>query len=65
MRTNVVLDDELIKFALKLSGLKTKRKAIEEELKLLIDVHRQRRIKGFRGKLRWAGNLNEMRRDKR
>jgi len=65
MRTNVVLDDELIKSALKLSGLKTKRKAIEEELKLLIDVHRQRRIKGFRGKLRWAGNLNEMRRDKR
>ena len=65
MRTNVVLDDELIKSALKLPGLKTKRKAIEEELKLLIDVHRQRRIKGFRGKLRWAGNLNEMRRDKR
>ena len=64
MRTNVVLDDELIKSALKLSGFKTKRKAIEEGLKLLIDVHRQRRIKGFRGKLRWAGNLNEMRRDK-
>jgi len=64
MRTNVVLDDDLIKSALTLSGFKTKRKAIEEGLKLLIEVNRQKRIKNFRGKLKWTGNLHRMRTDK-
>lgn len=64
MRTNVVLDDDLVKVALRLSGFKTKRKAIEEGLKLLIELNRQKRIKGFRGKLKWTGNLNKMRADK-
>ena len=64
MRTNVVLDDDLIKSALRLSGLKTKKKAIEEGLKLLIQVNRQKKIKDFRGKLKWTGNLNKMRTDK-
>jgi len=64
MRTNVVLDDDLVKVALRLSGFKTKRKAIEEGLRLLIELNRQKRIKGFRGKLKWTGNLNKMRADK-
>ncbi len=64
MRTNVVLDDDSIKSALKLSGFKTKKKAIEEGLKLLIQANRQKKIKDFRGKLEWAGNLNKMRTDK-
>jgi len=64
MRTNVVLDDDLIRSALRLSGFKTKRKAIEEGLKLLIEVNRQKRIKSFRGKLKWTGNLHKMRIDK-
>jgi len=64
MRTNVVLDDDLMKSALSLSGLKTKKKAIEEGLKLLVDVHRQKRIKAFRGKLKWTGDLDRMRTDK-
>lgn len=64
MRTNVVLDDDLVKSALEVSGLKTKKKAIEEGLKLLIDVHCQKRIKTYRGKLRWSGDLDKMRRDK-
>jgi Arc/MetJ family transcription regulator len=64
MRTNVVLDDDLVKSALSLSGLKTKKKAIEEGLKLLIQVNRQKKIKDFRGKLKWTGNLNKMRTDK-
>lgn len=64
MRTNVVLDDDLVKSALSLSGIRTKKKAIEEGLKLLIDVNRQKRIKGFRGKLKWTGDLNKMRTDK-
>ena len=64
MRTNVVLDDDLVKSALSLSGIKTKKKAIEEGLKLLIQVNRQQKIKDFRGKLKWSGNLNKMRTDK-
>jgi len=64
MRTNVVLDDDLISSALKLSGLKTKKAAIEEGLKLLVQVKRQKEIKRFRGKLKWSGNLDKMRLDK-
>jgi len=64
MRTNVVLDDDLVKSALEASGIKTKKKAIEEGLKLLIDVHCQKRIKAYRGKLKWSGDLDKMRRDK-
>jgi Arc/MetJ family transcription regulator len=64
MRTNVVIDDELMESALKVSGLKTKKDVIEEGLKLLVQVKGQKKIKGFRGKLKWTGNLDEMRLDK-
>jgi Arc/MetJ family transcription regulator len=64
MRTNVVLDDELMQSALKASGLKTKKDAIEEGLKLLVQVKNQSKIKQFRGKLKWTGNLDRMRLDK-
>jgi len=64
MRTNVVIDDELMESALKISGLKTKKDAIEEGLKLLVQVKGQKKIKSFRGKLKWTGNLDEMRLDK-
>ena len=64
MRTNVVLDDDLVRSALKLSGYKTKKRAIEEGLKLLVQVNRQKKIKEFRGKLKWTGNLHRMRADR-
>jgi Arc/MetJ family transcription regulator len=64
MRTNVVVDDNLMASALKLSGLKTKKDAIEEGLKLLVQVKRQKEIKRFRGKLKWSGSLDEIRLDK-
>ena len=64
MRTNVVLDDDLIRTALKLSGYKTKKKAIEEGLKLLVQLNRQKNVRSFRGKLKWEGNLSKMRMDK-
>ncbi len=55
MRTNVVLDDDLMESALKASGLKTKKDAIEEGLKLLVQLKGQKEIKGFRGKLKRIG----------
>jgi Arc/MetJ family transcription regulator len=64
MRTNVVIDDDLMKSALKVTGLKTKKDAIEEGLKLLVQVRGRKEIKGFRGKLKWSGSLDEMRLDK-
>jgi Arc/MetJ family transcription regulator len=64
MRTNVVIDDDLMESALKASGRKTKKDAIEEGLRLLIKIKDQERIKGFRGKLKWTGNLEQMRLDK-
>ena len=64
MRTNVVIDDELMKSAVKSSGLKTKKAVIEEGLKLLVQRSRQAKAREFRGKLKWSGNLDEMRKDK-
>jgi len=64
MRTNVVIDDFLMKSALEVSGLKTKKDTIEAGLKLLVRLNAQEKIKHFRGKLKWVGDLNEMRTDK-
>lgn len=64
MRTNVIIDDQLMEAALKSSGLRTKKDAIEEGLKLLVQVKRQKEIRRYRGKLQWSGNLDAMRMDK-
>jgi len=63
MRTNIVIDDALMNDALKLTGLKTKREAVEMGLKTLIRLKKQEAIKNFRGKLHWEGDLDEMRKD--
>lgn len=63
MRTNIVIDDDLMASALALSGVKTKREAVELGLKTLIDLRKQEEIRKFRGKLKWEGNLDEMRKD--
>ena len=64
MRTNIVIDDHLMDDALKATGLKTKREAVELGLKTLIRLKRQEQIKAFRGKLKWEGDLEEMRADR-
>ena len=64
MRTNIVIDDQLMADALKLTGLKTKREAVELGLKTLIRLKKQEKIKNFRGKLQWEGDLDDMRNDK-
>lgn len=61
MRTNIVIDDELMDEALKATGLKTKKEAVELGLKTLIRLQKQAAIKGYRGKLRWEGELAESR----
>lgn len=61
MRTNIVLDDNLIERAQKLTGIKTKREVVQEALRTLILLREQAEVRQFRGKLKWEGNLDEMR----
>jgi len=61
MRTNIVLDDNLIERAKKLTGIKTKREVVQEALRTLILLREQAEVRQFRGKLKWEGNLDEMR----
>jgi len=61
MRTNIDIDDALMKAALKASGLPTKRATVEEGLRLLIRLGRQKDIRRLRGKLRWEDDLEASR----
>lgn len=63
MRTNIVIRDKLMSQALKLTGFKTKREAVEAGLEMLVKMARQQQIRTARGKLRWDGDLDAMRRD--
>ena len=63
MRTNIVIDDKLMKEALRATGLKTKREAVELGLRTLLRLHQQSQIRRFRGKLSWQGDLDAMRAD--
>jgi Arc/MetJ family transcription regulator len=63
MRTNIVIDDQLMREALRATGLKTKRDAVEEGLRTLVRLQKQEEIRQFRGKLTWRGDLDAMRRD--
>ncbi|NCN04263.1 MAG: type II toxin-antitoxin system VapB family antitoxin [Spirochaetales bacterium] len=64
MRTNIVIDDNLMNQALSISGLKTKKETVEAGLRLLISLEKQAKVRDLRGKLSWTGNLDEMRTDK-
>ena len=61
MRTNIIIDDDLMAEAQRLSGIKTKKDTVEEALKLLVRMQRQRALREFRGKLHWEGDLDDMR----
>ena len=61
MRTNIVINDALMTEAMHLTGIKTKREVVEEALRLLIRTTQQKAVLGLRGKIRWDGDLQEMR----
>jgi len=65
MRTNIVIDDQLITDVQKITGIKTKKGVVEEGLKLLLRLKQQQLVKSRRGKLKWTGNLETMRLDKK
>jgi Arc/MetJ family transcription regulator len=64
MRTNIVIDDKLIRDALRATGLKTKRDAVDLGLRTLLRLSNQAQIRRLRGKLHWQGDLNLLRTDK-
>lgn len=61
MRTNIELDDQLIRRAMRSSGTRTKRAAVEAGLRLLVKTHAQTAIRRLRGKVKWEGDLNQSR----
>lgn len=63
MRTNIVIDDELMRQAKKVTGLKTKRAVVEAGLRMLVRLEGQQKIRALRGKVRWEGDLEQMRLD--
>ena len=64
MRTNIVIDDKLMRDALRATGLKTKREVVELGLRTLLRLNRQMEIRRLRGKLDWQGDLDTMRSDR-
>ena len=63
MRTNIVIDDKLMAEVLRLTGAKTKREAVELGLKALIRLKKQSKLRKYRGKLPWEGDLEQSRSD--
>jgi len=63
MRTNVVIDDQLMSRAIRSSGCRTKRATIETGLRLLVQVNSQKRLRGLKGRITWDGDLKKMRQD--
>ena len=61
MRTNIVLDDDLVKHAQQLTGIRTKRELIHAALRTLVRLQEQSSARALRGKLRWEGDLSESR----
>jgi len=65
MRTNIVIDDDLMKRAMRASGAKTKRETVERSLELMVRLAEQAKlIRSARGQLHWEGDLKAMRRDR-
>ena len=63
MRTNIVIDDKLMRDTLRATGIKTKREVVELALQTLLRLKKQSGIQKLRGKLEWRGDLDAMRTD--
>ena len=61
MRTNIVIDDKMMRKAMISSGLHTKKQVVEEALRVFVGLTDQAKLKKLRGKLKWSGDLEAMR----
>ena len=64
MRTTIILDDDLLKRAQQLTGIRTKRELIDVTLRTLVRLYEQSAAHDLRGKLHWEGDLDESRQDR-
>lgn len=64
MRTSIVIDEKLMRKVLRVTGLKTKREAVERALRILLRLSQQGQVRQLRGKLAWEGDLDAMRTDR-
>jgi Arc/MetJ family transcription regulator len=64
MRTNIDIDDRLMRLAMRTSGARTKRAVVEEALRLLVQTKGQSSIRRLRGKIAWEGDLDDSRLDR-
>ena len=64
MRTNIDIDDTLMAEVLKETGLPTKKAAVEEGLRLLLQHRRLQELRTLRGKVKWEGDLDAWREDR-
>ena len=64
MRTNIDIDDRLMRQAMRQSGTRTKKATVEAGLRLLVETHAQTSIRRLKGKIHWEGDLNESRRSR-
>ncbi len=64
MRTNIVIDDKLMREVVKATGSRSKREAVELGLRTLLRLKRQSEIRRLRGTLPWQGDLEAMRSDR-
>ena len=63
MRTNIIIDDQLLAEAPRLTGMPTKRGVVEAALMLLVRLKQQEAVQAWRGKLAWEDDLDTMRQD--
>jgi Arc/MetJ family transcription regulator len=64
MRTNIEIDDQLMRDAMRASGRKTKRAVVDAALRLLVQTKAQADIRRLRGRVDWRGDLDESRSDR-
>lgn len=63
-RTNIELNDKVLKEALKLTKIKTKKDLVNYALEELVKKIKRKKILELEGKVEWEGNLEEMRRSR-
>jgi Arc/MetJ family transcription regulator len=61
-RTNIVLDETLVRRGLRATGLKTRRALVHHALQELVRREKQKRLLGLKGRIHWTGNLDSLRR---
>ena len=61
MRTNIDIDDNLLKEAIRLTGRKSKKDLVNHALEELVRLNKRKKMLSLFGKVTWEGNLSEMR----